>query len=293
MTQQLLGACLVFVPLTVVLAASTVVLLINTNSSQLTPINRTMTVNVPKQAQRIARHAWLHRDGLQSHLYVARLSETLPMNDDEVQEELPQSSLPCCELLPFIPPVGSSFIIRGSPQASFTQAILTAASDWNSVLGTKALFGTITQDGFTPAFTQDGINEVSLGSVTFSESSNILALTVIHYNSATGIVSEWDQAFNTANVAFGDVPADANVFDITTVARHEFGHVAGLGDLYDIECIDTLMYYQLSRNEIKVIDQTTENCVLGISGGVCTTGGPSAVCHLIMFFLLFVLLREV
>ena len=40
-------------------------------------------------------------------------------------------------------------------------------------------------------------------------------------------------------------------FDLDTVALHEFGHAAGLDDLYTSECVDAVMYGYLAPGETR------------------------------------------
>ena len=41
-------------------------------------------------------------------------------------------------------------------------------------------------------------------------------------------------------------------FDMDTVVLHEFGHAAGLGDLYDNACAAEVMYYKLGPDDVKI-----------------------------------------
>ncbi len=67
-----------------------------------------------------------------------------------------------------------------------------------------------------------------------------------------GVTAIW---FRGKNIYEYDIMLDTDYFpsnfDLPTVVLHEFGHAAGLGDLYDVACIDNVMYGRLGAGEVK------------------------------------------
>lgn len=77
----------------------------------------------------------------------------------------------------------------------------------------------------------DNRNSVSYGNYS---NPNVIAVTAIWFRAKT--IYEYDIMFDTDYF-----PGDGSV-DLNTVALHEFGHGAGLDDLYDSVCSDNVMY---------------------------------------------------
>ncbi len=77
----------------------------------------------------------------------------------------------------------------------------------------------------------------------------MLAVTAIWFRGKS--IYEYDIMFDTDYFPNED-------FDLDTVALHEFGHGAGLGDLYDSTCEDEVMYgyYTGEKTELKIGDIT-------------------------------------
>ena len=93
----------------------------------------------------------------------------------------------------------------------------------------------------------DYVNSISSGDYP---EEGVLAVTAIWFRGKN--IYEYDIMFDT-DYAWGDVTINPNVFDLPTVALHELGHGAGLGDLYDVACKDNVMYGYISLGEEKRI----------------------------------------
>ncbi len=107
-------------------------------------------------------------------------------------------------------------------------------SAWATATWDAATSATIFGSGYLgeyPWGTYDYINSISYGNY---DDPNVIAVTAIWYRGKN--IYEYDIMFDTDYF-----PGDGSV-DLDTVALHEFGHAAGLGDLYDTVCEDEVMY---------------------------------------------------
>lgn len=121
---------------------------------------------------------------------------------------------------------------------AFSQA---ATAKWN-----EATSGTIFGDGLLGADPW-GIYDYK-NSIVYDDypAEGVLGVTAIWYKGK--------------NIYEYDIMLDTDFFpgnyDLPTVTLHEFGHAAGLDDLYDTACEEQVMYGYLGENEIKTILQT-------------------------------------
>lgn len=97
----------------------------------------------------------------------------------------------------------------------------------------------------------DGKNEVMWGAIS---DPGVIAITIVW-----GVFSgptwnrelvEWDVVFNNVDFVWGDATLDLQVMDFENIATHEFGHAAGMGDLYTSTCSAQTMYGYASIGEI-------------------------------------------
>lgn len=84
---------------------------------------------------------------------------------------------------------------------------------------------------------------------------NYIAIAVMWYDPETMIIWEFDIVFNTFH-KWGIDPIKEdnetiNAMDIQNIATHEFGHPAGLDDLYDEIYSELTMYGYSSKSETK------------------------------------------
>ncbi len=89
----------------------------------------------------------------------------------------------------------------------------------------------------------DGVNLISWGRVP----NNAIAVTYTWYNTLTGEQVESDTIFNTRlkwsyTPYSSDCGGVAGTYDVGDIAIHEFGHWAGLNDLYAASDSDLTMY---------------------------------------------------
>jgi len=101
----------------------------------------------------------------------------------------------------------------------------------------------------------DGKNEIYFGSI---EKPGVIAVTVVW-----GVFSgplptrklvEYDVIFDDVDFAWGDAATNPTLMDYQNIATHEFGHAAGMNDLYVNSCAEETMYGYAIKGETKKRD---------------------------------------
>jgi len=106
-----------------------------------------------------------------------------------------------------------------------------ATNEWDSLTSVD-IFGEAALAQY-PWGVYDGMNAVSFGDY---QEANVIAVTAIWY--LGNVIYEYDMMFD-----YDYFPNGQELFyDLETVALHEFGHAAGLGDLYTSPCSGEVMY---------------------------------------------------
>jgi hypothetical protein len=118
-----------------------------------------------------------------------------------------------------------------------TSALSTSAETWDSVT-TRELFSDSFKTANVAFGNRDGTNAIVFG--PYSE-SNVIAVTSVWYSRPTKEIVEFDMLFNDA-WAWGNVDSNPSLMDLQNIATHEFGHAAGLADLYSDSCTFVTMY---------------------------------------------------
>lgn len=101
----------------------------------------------------------------------------------------------------------------------------------------------------------DGHNEVMWGDIS---TDGAIAVTIV-WGVFSGppqdrYLAEWDVVFDNVDYAWGDATVDPSVMDFENIATHEFGHAAGLVDLYESQCSEQTMYGYADYGETKKRD---------------------------------------
>ena len=98
--------------------------------------------------------------------------------------------------------------------------------------------------------TLDGQNTLSFGNVA---ETDVIGVTTIwgYFSGApkTRQIVEWDMLLDENEYAWGDATIDPSKMDLQNIITHELGHSAGLGDLYQTDCIQQTMYGYSSEGE--------------------------------------------
>lgn len=123
----------------------------------------------------------------------------------------------------------------------YSTSELGTASAWATDLWNGVTSATIFGDGVSGTYPwgkYDYYNSISYDNYP---EDGVLAVTAIWFRGKN--IYEYDIMFDT-DYPWGDATVDPTVFDLPTVTLHEFGHGAGLNDLYDAVCSGNVMYWQ-------------------------------------------------
>lgn len=114
------------------------------------------------------------------------------------------------------------------------------------IFGSQDLGSTV--DG-ADTVSPDDKNEVMWGNIA---DSNAIAVAIVwgifSGNPSWREIVEYDVVFDTDYV-WGDAEVDLSVMDFENIATHEFGHAAGLADLYETSCAEQTMYGYANNGE--------------------------------------------
>jgi Matrixin len=123
--------------------------------------------------------------------------------------------------------------------------IITAAETWDEATS-KELFRDFSVDS-SVTYGLDGVNAIAFG---LDDDPNVIAITSIWFYRTTGQIVETDMLFNEKWV-WGTAESGGTQMDVQNIATHEFGHVAGLGDLYTTSCQEVTMFGYSGYEETK------------------------------------------
>lgn len=142
---------------------------------------------------------------------------------------------------------------NGLSENFILNTISTSAETWDAST-TKEVFNPYSIDRTTfpsvyDLFPISDNNMVSFGELG-TNSTTSLAVNHIWYYISTGKIVHFDIIFNR-NFNWGNATINPNVHDFQSTATHEFGHSFGLGDLYNVACIQETMYGYGDIGDIK------------------------------------------
>ena len=130
-------------------------------------------------------------------------------------------------------------------------AIFNSFASWSAADSNQIFNYTGTSTAKTPRY--DGSNVILWKSI----SSSAIAITYVWYNISTGQLVESDTAFNSrykwsiSIPTAGDCGGATGTYDLQNIGTHEFGHWAGLDDLYASIDKDLTMYGYGETTELK------------------------------------------
>ncbi len=199
-----------------------------------------VTMEIPAHAERLSPTMFrAHGENITTYYHVNHLREC----DAEATGA-------CCAHIGFTHLPRYDFEIRQPPADLYDTAIRQAVSEWDSNVRAPTTTMRPTRQAY------DGDNEVGFGVLTLREFQGVLGLTQMHIATQSNVLVEFDQFYNLGN----PISSGAYAYDMLSVARHEFGHVMGLDDVYSTNCQPYLMFGCLSIGQTKTIDTLTRAC---------------------------------
>ncbi len=123
-------------------------------------------------------------------------------------------------------------------ETSVASAISTSVETWDAATSIELFNNAYGMDYAAQYGVRDSKNSVVFGDYP---DNNVIAVTSIWYTRLGKQIVEFDMLFNTRFV-WGDSTTAGGVMDLQNIATHEFGHAAGLGDIYSSTCSAVTMY---------------------------------------------------
>ena len=127
---------------------------------------------------------------------------------------------------------------EGLPEDFVMNAVTAAAEAWDQATPAELFNDSVVIDYSAQFGVQDFKNSVVFGDYP---DSNAIAVTALWFSRKGNQIVEFDIIFNT-KFAWGDAAVNPLVMDLQNIAAHEFGHGAGLDDIYSAECSTVTMY---------------------------------------------------
>lgn len=137
---------------------------------------------------------------------------------------------------------------QGISENFITSTIKTSAETWDTATS-KELFNNIYTIDYSAQYgIRDFKNTIAFGQYS---NSNVIAVTSVWIESNPKVqqIVEFDQLYNTRFI-WGDATYNPSIMDLQNIATHEFGHAAGLGDIYSSDCSAVTMYGSSNYGEI-------------------------------------------
>jgi len=143
--------------------------------------------------------------------------------------------------------VAEPFVINptGYAENDMQSVIETSLNTWDNEVR-KDIFGDVIVDvGVTYSDEIDSKNTVTFSGMT---DDRVIAFASTWYTIRGRRIVESDVVFNT-HFVWGDASIDADKMDLQNIATHEFGHSAGLLDLYRDEHSELTMFGESDYDE--------------------------------------------
>lgn len=136
---------------------------------------------------------------------------------------------------------------QGIDANMITSALFNSAETWDAANSKELFNNSYTTDINAKYGVQDYKNVVVFGDYP---NNSAIAVTSIWSSKRTKQIIETDMIFNT-RFQWGNASIDSTKMDIQNIATHEFGHVAGLDDLYTDSCTEITMFGYSNNGETK------------------------------------------
>lgn len=205
----------------------------------------------------------------------------------------------CCLSLDARPYSLENYEIEAANDGSFSSSAImgifsASVTEWENVVGNK--IGSASPIADSNGISFNGKNQVSMTTLDVGM-PDALAITAMWLTCPTGAsvdscsvdlnIVEWDQMYDISGREWS-LSGAQNAVDLPSVVVHEFGHVMGLDDIYDLSCWKATMYGYAGYGETfrRSLSQEDIDCVrANFPSSSSATNASSFVAVLLAIFL--------
>jgi len=127
---------------------------------------------------------------------------------------------------------------QGLTPESVANTLSTSAETWDAATSAELFNNAYAIDYNAQYGVQDYKHSIAFGDYP---DDNVIAITSVWYTPRGKQIVEFDMLLNT-RYTWGDAISNPALMDLQNIATHEFGHSAGLDDIYSTTCNAVTMY---------------------------------------------------